>query len=523
MFSQKTIVVTVGNNGSIVNFFSGSSISNKIFLEELNDTTKDELKKILSKNKTQQIYLLLDTIDQSYKKKFYPNIHKQDVKRLVRREMLSSGDHTSLQNFLIFDKKDYLDAKEKSSKRWECLFVSASNDKKISDWVDFLSDLPNQFAGIHMMPIEAFSLCQKIKPKNLKKPSEPQNKNLKLPKKDEIFCLILQNKVSGFRQIVFSNDGIIFTRVVDYNISSNDFNEKYEQDIYTTFEYLKRLSPNSNIEDFQVINILPEEALKKIKLSQNIELKIINYTPYEAALRSGLPNLLPQNAAFCDILLAKMFAKEKKILKFTNSKLAILDKLYFTIFLSRYLNLGLLLAISLTFVSMIFSIMETKNTIHIKETLKYSSLGELNRLERSTIQGAAMVEKEKEIDIEKAADFGRIEEFLGTKNPSFTKLYLDLKVLREFNIKLNSISYSIPEFQAGSPPLKMNRQTKFTGDIINKSGDIESLFREFDSFTAEIKGKYNKDQVRLSEIPRTIDFNQKYYSFPIDFTIIQNR
>ena len=37
MFSQKTIVITIGNYGAVVALHNGSSIENKIFLDELND------------------------------------------------------------------------------------------------------------------------------------------------------------------------------------------------------------------------------------------------------------------------------------------------------------------------------------------------------------------------------------------------------------------------------------------------------------------------------------------------------
>jgi len=525
MFSQKTIVVIVGNNGSIVTFIEGSTIVNKVFLEELNDTTKVELNKILSKNKTQSVYLLVDTVDQSYKKKFYPNIRKPDVAKLVRREMANDGDNTSMKNFLIFDKKKYFDVKERSTKRWECLFVSTATNDLINNWVEFLSELPNRFMGIYMMPVEAFNFHSRLKPKPQKKSKKDSSKEDKKPevKKEEIFCIVLQNKVSGFRQIVFSNEGVIFTRVVDYNPANEDFSEKYDQDIYSTFEYLKRLLPNIMIGDLKITNIFSEEALSKIKISINSELSIVNYTPYEAAVKSGLPKLLPKTASSCDLLLAKIFSKEKKILRFANNKLSSLDKLYFAISLSRYINAGLIMSIAVITLLIMFSLVRSNGIIEEKDSIRYAALVELNKLEQSTVQGVEVVEKEKEVDIEKAADFGRIDEFLGTKNPLFTKAYSELKVLRDFNIKLNSISYSIPDFPVGSPPVKINQQLKFSGDIINKSGDIENLFSEFDSFTVEIKSKYNKDQVRFSEIPRNIDFNKKYYSFPIDFTIIQNK
>ena len=80
------------------------------------------------------------------------------------------------------------------------------------------------------------------------------------------------------RQIVFSESGIVFTRVVNYNFDEVNFVEKYSQDIYSTFEYLKRLYIDLSIQEFEVINILPEKASIEIMRTKNIELNIRNYT-----------------------------------------------------------------------------------------------------------------------------------------------------------------------------------------------------------------------------------------------------
>jgi hypothetical protein len=526
MISQKSIVVIVGNDGSVVTFFDGSTIANKVFLEELNDTTKAELNKVLSKYKSSPVYLLVDTVDQSYKKKFYPNIRKTDVAKLVKRELANDGDRTSLKNFLIFDKKNYFNVKERSTKRWEALFVSTANGDLLNNWADFLTELPNRFMGIYMLPIETFNFFKKLKPKPLKTDKKNKEKK-KEPKpevlKEEVCCVVVQNKVSGFRQIVFSNDGIIFTRIVTYNTAGSDFSEKYEQDIYSTFEYLRRLLPNILIADLKIINIFSEEALEKIKASSNSELAITNYTPFEAAVKAGFPKLLSKTAPTADLLLAKAFVKEKKILKFSNNKVASLDKLYLLISSARYLNVFLTIIIIVNILLVMTSLIKFNILLQDKEDIKFAALKELDKLQRATVQGLEVVEKEKEVDIEKAADFGRIDEFLGSKNPVFAKFYSELKILKDFNIRLGSISYTLPDFPTGSPPLKINHQLKFSGNIINKSGDIESLFSEFDSFSVAMKNKYSKEQIRFSEIPRNIDFNQKYYSFPIDFTIVQNK
>ena len=62
----------------------------------------------------------------------------------------------------------------------------------------------------------------------------------------------------------------------------------------------------------------------------------------------------------------------------------------------------------------------------------------------------------------------------------------------------------------------------FTGEIENKSGSIETLFEEFDAMTSEIKRNLIGTKISYTELPKNIDFNKQYLTFPIDFTVSKN-
>ena len=74
-------------------------------------------------------------------------------------------------------------------------------------------------------------------------------------------------------------------------------------------------------------------------------------------------------------------------------------------------------------------------------------------------------------------------------------------------------------FNAKAPTNNTNYQISFGGTVLNKSGDIEDLFTEFDALVNEVKKNLSNNQIKYSELPRDINFNQKYYSFPINFNI----
>ncbi len=93
MFSEKNIVVTIGNIGSVIAVHEGNNIKNKIFLDELNDDSQKHLiKEVFAKNKSAPIYILLDTVDQSYKRKTYPLVRKADLNQIIKRDLINDGD-----------------------------------------------------------------------------------------------------------------------------------------------------------------------------------------------------------------------------------------------------------------------------------------------------------------------------------------------------------------------------------------------------------------------------------------------
>lgn len=510
MFSEKNIVVTIGNYGAVVALHEKNEIKNKIFLEELSDDIKIQLKEVFVKNKSAPLYVLLDTVDQSYKKKIYPSVRKGDLLRIIKRDLAADGDKESIKNYMILNAKKT--KTKETNKRWEALFISSSNSEILNKWLDFLLDMPNHLVGIYMLPIETFSLFELLKT-SLKAHSKIQNKH------NDLYCLVIQNKVSGIRQMVFSNQGIVFTRVVNYNFEQPDFLEKYEQDIYSTFEYLKRLFPDFAIAELDIVNIFPAAVLEILKKINNVELNFINFTPNQVASEIGQANLLQANSNFCDLLISKIFSKEKKILRFTTKKINFLERFFVILKSSYYANLVLLMMICAMILFTVISQEKISELIEIADTQKFSAFQELEKLKKSALEGTKITEDDKVVDIERISDFGKVQEILGSIGTSYYDIYVKLKFLKDFNVRLTKFSYLVPNINGKSPTVASNNyEFSFGGQLDNKSGDIEDLFKEFDALVIEVKKNLGAS-VKYNDLPRNIDFNKKYYSFPVEFTV----
>jgi len=514
MFSKKNIIVTIGDRGAVVALHENNQIKNKFFLDELSDAAKTELKDLFTKNESAQVYILLDTIDQIYKKKIYPSVRGGDLARIIRRDINSDGDKESFKNYFILNPKKSPFEKTPPNHRWESMFVSASNSPTITQWIEFLLEMPNRLVGIYMLPLEAFNLLNAAKSK-IDARSKVKNK------KNHLYCFVIQNKVSGTRQIVFSEQGMVFTRVVNYNFEQKDFLEKYEQDIYSTFEYLKRIFPTLSIDELDIVNVFPDDVLKIFGNIQNIELTPINYTPLEMAKEVGC--VLPQDSHFCDLLISKIFSEKKKLLKFTTPKIHVLDRFFIALKASNYLNIGLVALICVALLTSFFIQHSVNNSIKSAELLKDLASQNYVRLKETALDDSQLSEADKAIDVERVMDLGKMEETIGSIGTSFAVIYSKLKFVKDFNVKLDEFYYYLSGFNNKSPSVNSDYSIIFKGNLSNKSGDIEDLFREFDIFTNEVKKNLNKNQIKYSELPRNIDFNRKYYSFPIDFTISKNK
>lgn len=503
---KENFVITIGDFGAIIALHNGNAIKSSTFIETLNDESKVTLKNLFDERKSTPIRILLDNLDQTYKNKSYPLVSLTSLRSIAKREMNSDGDKNSFKNYIPF-----IPNKSSGIKKSECLFISISRSEMIDEWVKILLELPNRLVGIYALPVESFRLINILK----KKITQPINSKSKA---HNLNCLIIQNKIGGIRQIVYSERGIVFTRIVTYDITEVDWLEKYEQDIYSTFEYLKRSFPNINITDLRITNILSEQILVHLRKLDNIELKIINYTPHQVAQEIGYKNLLTPDEVYCDLLISKVFSKEKKVLKFTTPQIIALEKLFLALLSSYALNGIIVVTIFFTIVSIALFFGKTRSLVKEAENKKIVALQNMNKT-ITTASKEDLEENNKSPNVENIIDLGKIDEHLKSVGKDFTKMYLELNFIRSYNTKLNNFIYTLQDFTYINPGSLTRYTVNISGKILNKTGDIDDLFNGFDRLSNITKKSFPNSEVTYKEIPRSVDFTKKYYDYPIEFTI----
>ncbi len=535
MLSNRKFVILIGSLGTTITLHKGDDIVQRLLVREISEEQKTTITKLLSKYKNVPISIIFDTSDQNYRKKLYPNIGKTDLQKLIRRDLAADVSTDTFKSHLVL-------GKAKLSPRdikWECLFASFTNTEYTTKWIDLLFEMPNQIVGIYTLPIESFRLCTLInktifKPtKNTKKPkaksatdSNQKDASIKplldtITVEPKFFCFTIQNEISGTRQIVFSPNGLVFTRVVDYNFDDKNFYIKYEKDILNTFEYLKRLFPIADINEIRFVNILPQKAVEVIEINSG-SINFHNYSAIGLAKKLNYGKVVEQGNEFTDALISHTFYKSKKILKFTTPKIRIFDKLFFFVKAATALSYACAISILIILAITSYSLNKLASDKELAEAAKVEVMAELAKPRVEVPVDSTITFGNQVVLMEKAVDVAKINEVFGPNDNALVSSYIKLAALRNFNILVTNFSYKTNGFIAKAPTTPKNYTINFVGDLNNVSGDIDDLFSTFDSLIANLKKNFSDSDVKYKDIPRNIDFTSKHYSAKVDFSITKN-
>ena len=518
MLSKAVFTVTIGNHGAAIALHYGKRIRDKLFVDNLTPDLEAQVRQFFAKEKRIQICVLIDIADQNYKKKIYPQVSRIDLSRIVARDLKKevSSDPDVLKGYLVH--------KDKVSRKWECLFVSASKSEEVNKWIDFLLQIPNHISGIYMIPLEAQSLAKMV--------LDLAVKDLGVTPKNNVTFFITQNKVSGIRQIVFEGNQIVFTRMVDYDFNSAEFAEEFERDILRANEYLKRIIPGIKIEDVNVINILPDFILKKLNDIQNKAVSFINYSPSQVSSKIGFSSSdQAEDDGFSDLLIASAFVNaKKKILRFSLSKLELIEKFYVGLKAIIIVNFFLLFSCVAAVIYTHVSLDKSDDEMRALVTEKNANQQIYDSFKKLILEGDDFVD----IDLEQLMDFGKMNEVLNKDNIDINDFFNQLNFLKNNHTMINSIDLTLSSSADNMQKKDLNNKDKvnrvemytklilkatIAGTLKIKSGDVEELLKGFDVLNKDSKSVLSKYNITYDDLPKDLNFNKKYYDFPVNLRI----
>lgn len=338
---KKEIVISLGDEGAIITVFEGGLNKNRYFFET---PYVADFENLMISLRDHCVYIVLDNIDQNYVFNKFPLISSAKLQKIIDRKISSEFDEADLNTFQILHKN-------KKSREVNVAMISLRNSSPLIDWLEIIYELPNLFKGIYLLPIESVDYVNEIR--------QIYNKDKNF-EKFEWEILISHNKVGGYRQVVFRNGKIVFTRISqNVGIQSPDMiGDNISKEMESTLEYIRRIGYEEK--SICVYVIASSDSFAYIDLPTIKSSDLLYLSPFEVDQKLGLNTLVSENDKFGDVVFAANFInKKKKQLRILPAKQAkILNYIYAknTVKYSLYFLMG---ALPLATLMLLYSVITT--------------------------------------------------------------------------------------------------------------------------------------------------------------------
>jgi hypothetical protein len=359
---------TTGENGSLLTQ-KNKGTTTEFFLGVDNlEVELEKLRVIFEKHRRLPIYILVDNVGQMYNRRFFPaSINIFDLQNVVRNKFRQETQNTDIKSYISL-------GRNKSTREFEYMFITAPLDKQIKTLEKFVASLDNSLMGIYLLPLEMMNLLKRLER------LDPKNRQQKQLPTKTWNIIITANKVSGFRETVLQQNTILFTRILIPNWEdSQSFVENFRSNIAKTIDYMDRVHKNFNKNDLTITVLTNQATSLHLKTAvENFPLRSISYEQLIQQLH--LPASLQQT--YGDQIFQELVAIEKKVHNFLTGDFL--------------LNLWLRIVQKLIWiVVVIVALMATETLIRIK-----TSSFPLKSLQK------AIVQKEQTLRQKKEKEFG---------------------------------------------------------------------------------------------------------------------
>lgn len=309
---QPKFVLLLGDEGTILVYMHGARVMRRLFAPSPQPQHTEAILKLLSANPRVPVSILVDNLDQQYVRQSFPPVSALSLRGLVSRRLERDFQPEDLKGSLPL-------SRDKTGRReWHFLLIALAKTATTSEWLDLIVELPNELKGIYLAPVEAGSYLGLITDRFANEPPKPWQ------------LLLTHNKVSGFRQVVYNEGKLTFTRVsqsVDDAIPAV-IAGNIEQEIISTIEYLRRLG----FQDEQGLNIVviaSQDVISVLDLKRFRMGEYLALTPIEIADAFALEQAALSADRYGDVVMACTFIHlQRPVLTFSTPYIRKLTQLY---------------------------------------------------------------------------------------------------------------------------------------------------------------------------------------------------
>ncbi len=313
--NKKKFVLTIGDDGVVLSFFSGSRLKERLFAASPNSAEAQAITTLCDRYAETPLYVLVDVLDQAYVQHMLPPVSSFTINSLIKRKLNKDFAPNDIKSAIKIGRV------QKARRDWIYMFASVHNVPPFSEWLEMALEFPNPFAGIYLLPLEA-----ELMVRDLDKASEGQKRN----KTAQWKMLITHNRVGGMRQVIFRNYKLALTRINQPvgDSAAEVLAGNIEQDLLSTIEFIRRMGFDEK-EGLDLFVISSAEIKANLDLSRINATGVFLLTPQEAAMRLRLTGAAEEGDRYGDVVLAGNFATKKRhVLRLDTAYSGRLRKLY---------------------------------------------------------------------------------------------------------------------------------------------------------------------------------------------------
>lgn len=484
-------VLFIGDEGAILTYVLGKMVQSRQFVPDAGPQSLKELRQTFAKYPEAPLFLIIDSMDQTYMQQTLPPVSALSINKLVKRRLERDFNDTEIKGAI------FLGREKKGRKDWNYMMVAVEKSPQIGVWLEFIDELPNYFRGIYLVATESEYLIKYIE-HSIDPEEDRQEAGWKF--------LVSHNKVGGFRQVILRNGKVVFTRLAQPigESSTEMVAGNIEQEMLSTIEYMKRLSytPQDGLDIYIIASSGIKEAIDSKKFN-NATVRV--YTPYELAQLLGIEGATQPTDQFGDVILAAAIGCSKKhILALSTPAAKRINQYFQFLYLQRAvagtIGLGMLGYIGFLGIGMISMAQDAgdiQDDIQKQQTLIKSLRDEINR---------------SDLDIERANDLLELYMQLLKEETSPIPFIQTLYPMRSAPVWMKEIRWHLGDEDTTQPLAPFP-----TGERANKMYGVVKL--EFLNVTADIKGFKLASNKVLDDARKWFpDYKVDYLGIPQGYT-----
>lgn len=500
----KEFVLSIGDDGAILTLVSGGVMEKRLFAPS---PSSEEFMNALRSEPFAKLSILVDVVDQIYVQQTLPPVSSVNVSKLVTRKLAKD-----------FDANDYTAAvsqgREKTGrKEWNYLFVALKNIPPFADWAEMLSTIPNPIEGIYLLPLETTGYIKALEKKLVEGASQSVWK-----------IVVMHNRVGGFRQVVFKNNALVFTRIAQPigNQTPDVIAGNIEQESLNTLEYVRRLGYDDH-EGLDVYVISSQDVKKSM---ENTSIPVENFfviTPHEAATLLNLRKAAEPSDRYGDVVMACYLANSKKrVLKLQTAVTKTL----------RNLQMARLAAqVGVVVVALGFSVLSALNAYEgfgVEDDIKAAKQD--NQAAQQALREAENIIEEFDVDPRTVRETVAIDKYLAKDEQAPFELLT--RVSERLGKYIRLASFSLSSEHREDVANELNVSLKFIaydkdrlglGGMIDVISDFTvDMKREFDDYELKFAGIPEKEKMELKlnlgQEEEAVEIDKEDYTFSLQIS-----